>query len=81
MEETAIYTVLTEVFRDVFMKDDMVLTPEMSGKTVTGWNSLKHIELILYTEQRLDLKFTTQELDNLRQVGDLVRLIQLKTAT
>ena len=80
MDEAAIYKVLTEIFRDVFMQDNMVLTPEMSGKTVTGWNSLKHIELILYTEQHLNLKFTTQELDCLRQVSDLVGLIQVKTA-
>ena len=41
-----IYGGLTEIFHDVFMRDDLVLTPELSAKDVKGWDSFKQIEII-----------------------------------
>jgi acyl carrier protein len=40
--EAEIYQQLTEVFRDVFGRDDMELTPELSAKDVAGCDSYNH---------------------------------------
>jgi acyl carrier protein len=77
--EAEIYSGLTEIFHDVFMRDDMVLKAEMSAKDVPGWDSFKQIEIIMATEERFGMKFTTRELDSLQNVGDLARVVAAKT--
>jgi acyl carrier protein len=77
-DEIHIYQALTGIFQDVFLRQEMTLTPELSAKDVQGWDSFKQIEIILATEQRFGIKITTRELDSLRNVGDLVRVIAAK---
>ena len=76
--EAEIYSALTEIFHDVFMRDDLVLKPELSAKDVQGWDSFKQIEIIMATEEKYGIKFTTRELDSLQNVGDLVRVVTAK---
>jgi acyl carrier protein len=77
--EPEIYDALTEIFHDVFTRDDLVLKAELSAKDVKGWDSFKQIEIIMATEERFGMKFTTRELDSLLNVGDLVRVVAAKT--
>jgi acyl carrier protein len=81
MHDSAIYDQLTEIFRDVFMRDDLVLKPELTAKDVPGWDSFKQIEIIIAIEEKYGIKFHTRELDSLHNVGDLARTIGSKTAT
>ena len=74
MSETAFYPVLTEIFRDVFMRD-VALRPELTAKDVPGWDSFKQIEIIVALEEKYAIKFHTRELDSLHNVGDLVRVL------
>jgi acyl carrier protein len=80
MTEPEIYTALTEIFRDVFMSDDMVLTPTLSAKDVKGWDSFKQIEIVVATESRFGIRLHTRDLDSLRNVGDLVRVVAAKAS-
>ncbi|MGA3403003.1 MAG: acyl carrier protein [Acetobacteraceae bacterium] len=77
--EPEIYRAMTEIFHDVFMRDDLVLKAELSAKDVQGWDSFKQIEIIMATEERFGMKFTTRELDSLQNVGDLVRVVATRT--
>ena len=49
--EAEIYGDLTEIFHDVFMRDDIVLSPELTAKQVQGWDSFKQIEIVLASEE------------------------------
>ena len=77
--EADTYVGLNEIFRDVFMRDDISLTPELTAKQVSGWDSFKQIEIIMASEEKWGIKFNTRELDSLRCVGDLARMIMSKT--
>ena len=79
MTEPEIYGTLTTIFHDVFLRDDLVLTPELSAKQVPDWDSFKQIEIIIAVESQFGIKFRTREMDSLNNVGDLVRLIADKT--
>jgi acyl carrier protein len=79
-DEPKIYAELTEIFNDVFMKDDMKLTPELSAKDVAGWDSFKQIEIMVSVEERFSIKLNTKEIDSLKCVGDLVSVIAKKAA-
>ncbi len=80
MTESEIYAGLTEIFHDVFMRDDLVLTPALSAKDVAGWDSFKQIEIVIAAEARFGMKFHTRELDRLQNVGDLVSVVIAKAA-
>ena len=77
--EAEIYPALTTIFRDVFLRDEMEITPELSARDVQGWDSFKQIEIVMASEENWNIRFTTRELDALRCVGDLARTIAGKT--
>ena len=79
MSEAQIYAELGQIFRDVFLTDDIELRPELSAKDVPGWDSFKQIDIILAVEEKYRIKLNTRELDSLQNVGDLVRVIAAKT--
>lgn len=79
MEESEVYHVLAGVFRDVFMRDDIVLRPDLTAEDVPGWDSFKHIEIILAAQQHFGLRLSTKELDQLERLDDLVKIIVART--
>jgi acyl carrier protein len=79
MQESEVYVALTDIFRDVFMNDDMQLNPDLTAKDVPGWDSFKQIEIIIAIEEKYGIKFHTKELDSLGNVGDLARVVMTKT--
>ena len=50
MSEADIYSFLTDTFHDVFMRDDLVLKPELTAKDVEGWDSGEVCELLAISE-------------------------------
>jgi acyl carrier protein len=80
MQESEVYRELTDIFRDVFMRDDLELKPDLTAKDVPGWDSFKQIEIIIGVEEKYGIKFHTRDLDGLHNVGDLARTILAKSA-
>ena len=79
MTEDVILQNLTPIFRDVFDIPDLEIKPSMTADDVDGWDSVNHITLIVQTEQKFGIKFQTAELEDLRNVGEFVRLIASKS--
>lgn len=80
MTTSEIYQRLTEVFRDVFMREDIVVTPQLAPADVKGWDSLKWIDLVLEVEERFGIRCTSHEIDALQRAGDLAAMIETKVA-
>jgi acyl carrier protein len=74
------YEKLTEIFREVFGNDDIVLRPETSAADIEGWDSFTHLNLIVATETRFGIRFRTSEIEDLQSVGDLVGAIVTRAA-
>lgn len=73
-----IYAELTEIFREVFMDDEMTIAPELTAKDVPGWDSFKQIEIMVSVEERFGIKLNTREIDSMKCVGDLAKAIESK---
>lgn len=69
---------LQEVFRDVFDDDGLVIFDEMAAKDIEEWDSLKHVQLIVATEQEFKVTFKTAEVMDLQNVVEFIALIQDK---
>ena len=75
-----IYSQLTDIFRDIFDDESIVLTAETTAADIPEWDSFNHINLIVATEEHFGLKFQTAETEELKNVGHLVDLIASKLA-
>jgi len=78
MNEAEIYARLTEVFHEVFEDQSVIPTSGMTASDVPEWDSFNHINLIVAIEARFRVKFKTAELESLRNVGQLVAMIEKK---
>ena len=78
MESNEIYRHLTSVFHEVFDDEDIIARPELTASDVEEWDSLMHIRLILSVERAFQIRFSASEISDLKNVGELATLIQLK---
>lgn len=79
-EMSAITTRLTEVFRDSFDDDTLTIDAGTTASDVDGWDSLAHIRLMLSVERAFKVHLTASEIGKLKSVGDLIALLERKTA-
>ncbi len=79
MQVDDIYSRLNDIFQDLF-DEDVKLTPTTTADDVPGWDSLSHVRLILTVQQKFGVKFSASQTTGMKNVGDLVSLIQAKAA-
>jgi acyl carrier protein len=72
---------LKTVFQSVFDESDITITREMTAQDVESWDSLHHIQLISEVERAFKIKFKLREVMGMKSVGDLIDLIDRKTAS
>jgi acyl carrier protein len=54
------------------------VTADSSPETLEGWDSLKHINIMMAIEQAFGVEILPEEMDEIRTVGDAVRLVGAK---
>ena len=72
MDRNAVLEKLTEICRDVFEQDSLVITEETTAADVEGWDSLTHLTLINEIEETYDVEFTLDEVTGSKNVGELL---------
>jgi acyl carrier protein len=78
MENPEILSALTDILRDVLMDDNLTVTPALTAADVPEWDSMSHIMIMAAVEVRFGIKFKTAELEQLKNVGELMELISRK---
>jgi len=71
---------IQDIFRDIFDDDSLVITRESNASTVEDWDSLAHVNLVTAIEKKYKIKFGLGELQQLKNVGEMIDLIQRKLA-
>jgi acyl carrier protein len=80
VDHTVILARLTDLFREIFDDDRLQLTPDTAAADVPGWDSMNHITIVVEAERRFGVKFRTGEIEDLRNVGEFIALIEQKTS-
>jgi len=70
-----IETRLTEVFRDTFDDEEIVLRDDLTANDVEEWDSLTHIMLVLSVEREFGVKLGAAEVGKLANVGQMIDLL------
>lgn len=66
---------LTEVFRDVFDDDSIVISPSTTSNDIEDWDSIEHINLIGAVEDEFGLRFKMKEVSGMKNVGEMISII------
>lgn len=66
---------LTEIFRDNFDDDNLVLTDETTAEDIEDWDSLAQIDLIVAIQKEFDIKLKIKEVNSTKNVGEMIDLI------
>jgi acyl carrier protein len=78
MDRPGIYEKLTDIFRDIFDDPEIEVHPELNSSDVEVWDSFNHINMMVATEMAFGVKFKASEVEGLKNVGELVKLIETK---
>ena len=75
MNREEVFEKVTEIFRDVFDDEDLVITDSTNADDIEDWDSLEHISLIVSMEKEFSVKFNIKVVNELENVGQMVDLI------
>jgi acyl carrier protein len=79
MQMDALIEKLTTIFRKVFDDETIVLSDQMTANDIGSWDSLSHMLMITQVENAFSIKFSLREINKLKNVGTLIRLIESKS--
>ena len=75
MTREDIFRQLTEIFRDVFDDEEIVLTDRTTADDIEDWDSLEQINLLVAIEKKFNIKFRLADVSGLENVGAMVSLV------
>ena len=79
MNSSEILSQCNKIFIDQLDNPAIVLKRETTAADVEEWDSLTHIQLIVAIEKSFKIRFTTAEIQGLKNVGDMCDAIEKKT--
>ena len=79
MERSEALARINKVFIDILDDESIVLTDESTADEVEEWDSLNHIQLVVGIEKEFKIRFTSQEIQSWKNVGEMVDSIIKKS--
>lgn len=68
------------IFYDVFDDDTLIIENSTSSADIEDWDSLAQISLIVAMEHDFKVKFNLEEVNELKNVGEMIDLILKKVS-
>ena len=69
---------ITNIFNDILDLPQLKLEENTTSSDIEEWDSLTHIQLVVAIEKHFKMKFTSTEISNWKNVGEMVRCIESK---
>ena len=69
---------LQPIFQEALDQPDLKVARTSNATNTENWDSIAHIDVIEMVEQHFKVRFALGELQDLKEVGDLVNLIVKK---
>jgi acyl carrier protein len=78
MDTATIEATLSEIMREVLDDPSITLSADTVATDVPGWDSMTNITFVVEVERRFGVKFKTAEIEEMHNVGDMVKMIRAK---
>lgn len=78
MNDMSIEQRVKRVFGDLFEMDSDEVKSTLEMNDMEEWDSLMHIQLILALENEFSIKFTTQQILNMKSIATIIETVQQK---
>ncbi len=75
MTREKIFERLTTIFRNNFDDEDIVLSEDTSSVDIEDWDSLEQINLVVTIQDKFKIKFNIEEVNAMKNVGEMVDFI------
>lgn len=75
MNKNDIIKRLTDVFRDVFDDDSLIIGESTTSADIDDWDSIEHINLIGAVEDEFGMRFKMREVSGMKNVGEMIAII------
>jgi acyl carrier protein len=62
---------LEKIFQQVFDDEGLLIYRDTTADDIDGWDSLSHMNLIVYVQSIYNIRFTQKEILSFKNVGDL----------
>jgi len=71
---------LTPIMHRIFEDRSIIVTPNITAKDIEKWTSMTNAIFIAEIEQEFGFKFHFRDVMNLKNIGDLISVIEKKIA-
>ena len=78
MERAVLLKEINVIFIDVMDNKDIVLNENTNANNIEEWDSMTNIQIIVGIEKHFKIKFTSSEIQNWKNVGQMIECIQPK---
>ena len=78
MKKEIILEKLNGIFRENFDDDSIVVSEKTTASDIDEWDSLEHVNLMAKIEKEFNVKFELREMLTLKDVGEMVNLLEKK---
>ena len=78
MSTELILAKITAAVRDELEDDNIALTLQTRARDVPGWDSLAHVRIVVAVEEAFGVEFAIHDVTGLKNVGDLVLLVEAR---
>ncbi len=78
MTRERVFEILNDIFRENFDDDGIELNDETSSADIEDWDSLEQINLIVAIQDEFKVKFNINEVNSMKNVGEMVDFILAK---
>lgn len=75
MTRETVYERLSEVFREVFDDNGIILNDETTADDIEDWDSFEHINLVVAVENEFSFKIPMGKAVTMKNVGEMVDII------
>lgn len=78
MSREEVFEKLNGIFRNNFDNESITLTDDTSSADIEGWDSLEQVNLVVTIQDEFKIKFNIEEVNAMKNVGEMVDFILKK---
>ena len=75
MSREEVNKALNEIFQSVFDDEKITVNDKTTANDIEDWDSLEHVNLIVAVEKKFHIKFNMEEVNKLKNVGEMIDII------